>query len=79
MEGLIILGLIIYGIYSLMGESCEHEWIPYNYEHVCSKCGKSEGHDYQNVTRDAWADENIDTYTVTECRVCGCNQAYDND
>jgi len=79
MEGLIILGLIVYGIYALMGGSCDHDWTYYNDVHVCTKCRKSEKHTFQTVERDAWADKNIDTYTVTECVVCGCNADIDND
>ena len=80
MEGLIILGLIIYGIYSLMGESCEHEWSfgwdsrkescgwgceRYIAQHKCLKCGKKEDCDHD---------------TFSDCSKCGSSFNWnDND
>jgi len=79
MDGLIIIGVIIYGIYYMLGGNCDHDWVYYNDIHKCTKCKKSEKHTYELVERDAWADKDIDTYTVMECTVCGCNAAWDND
>ena len=79
MEGLLIIGIFIYVGYLLMGDNCDHDWIYYNDIHKCVKCGKEEKHDYQWVEKDAWADKNIDTYTVRECSICGANGAWDND
>jgi hypothetical protein len=46
MEGLIILGLIGYGIYLMSGGGCNHEWGWGNQtHHECNKCGKKEKHD----------------------------------
>ena len=79
MEALILLGVIVFIFMKLSNDDCEHNWIPDNSTHTCSKCGKSEGHNYEVITHDAWADENIDTYTVLGCSICGCDHSIDND
>ncbi len=82
MEGLIVLGLIIWGVVSLFSNNkCKdgHDWTYDNHTHRCINCGTKGKHDSVLVEHDAWADENISTYTTSECSVCGCNHGWDND
>ncbi len=79
MEGLIVLGLIIWGVVSLFSNNkCKdgHDWVSYNDIHSCAKCGKEEKHDYTYMEEDHWAGG---TYARFGCSVCGCNHAWDND
>lgn len=83
MEGLLILGFIIWGVVSLFSNSkCKdgHDWTYDNYRHYCVKCGKEGKHDFTYVEYDDWTSKNpLATYTTSECSVCGCNHAWDND